>query len=138
MPMLLDIKLYQPEWYCLKCQMEELAEMDFTLQAELGTDKSTELPAGTGTAGNTSGSWAGGPVTQPAESQPEAEEPDSEPEGEPETEPESEPTISEPDEETMTEPERGELPISWILGGAVIVIAVGAGGFWRWKRKAQD
>ena len=38
----------------------------------------------------------------------------------------------------MTEPERGELPMSWILGGAVIVIAVGAGGFWFWKRKEQD
>ena len=123
--------------------LEELAEMDFTQPAEPEADKpETETSVGTdattGTTGDTSGSWTGGTVTQPAESQPEAEEPDTEPESEPETEPESEPTISEPDEETMTEPERGELPMSWILGGAVIVIAVGAGGFWFWKRKPQD
>lgn len=123
--------------------LEELAEMDFTQPAEPEADKpETETSAGTdattGTTGDTSGSWTGGTVTQPAESQPEAEEPDTEPESEPETEPESEPTISEPDEETMTEPERGELPMSWILGGTVIVIAVGAGGFWFWKRKPQD
>lgn len=123
--------------------LEELAEMDFTHPAEPEADKpETETSVGTdattGTTGDTSGSWTGGTVTQPAESQPEAEEPDTEPESEPETEPESEPTISEPDEETMTEPERGELPMSWILGGAVIVIAVGAGGFWFWKRKPQD
>lgn len=123
--------------------LEELAEMDFTQPTEPEADKpETETSAGTdattGTTGDTSGSWTGGTVTQPAESQPEAEEPDSEPESEPETEPESEPTIPEPDEETMAEPERGELPMSWILGGAVIVIAVGAGGFWFWKRKEQD
>ena len=123
--------------------LEELAEMDFTQPAESEADKpETETSAGTdattGTTGDTSGSWTGGTVTQPAESQPEAEEPDTEPESEPETEPESEPTISEPDEETMTEPERGELPMSWVLGGAVIVIAVGAGGFWFWKRRSQE
>ena len=123
--------------------LEELAEMDFTQSAEPEADKpETETSAGTdattGTTGDTSGSWTGGTVTQPAESQPEAEEPDTEPESEPETEPESEPTISEPDEETMTEPERGELPMSWVLGGAVIVIAVGAGGFWFWKRRSQE
>ena len=123
--------------------LEELAEMDFTQPAEPEADKpETETSAGTdattGTTGDTSGSWTGGTVTQPAESQPEAEEPDTEPESEPETEPESEPTISEPDEETMTEPERGELPMSWVLGGAVIVIAVGAGGFWFWKRRSQE
>lgn len=123
--------------------LEELAEMDFTQPAEPEADKpETETSAGTdattGTTGDTSGSWTGGTVTQPAESQPEAEEPDTEPESEPETEPESEPTISEPDEETMTEPEWGELPMSWVLGGAVIVIAVGAGGFWFWKRRSQE
>ena len=123
--------------------LEELAEMDFTQPAEPEADKTeteTSVGAGTatGTTGDTSGSWTGGTVTQPAESQPEAEEPDTEPESEPETEPESEPTILEQDEETMTEPERGELPMSWILGGAVIVIAVGAGAFWFWKRKPQD
>ena len=123
--------------------LEELAEMDFTQPAEPEADKpETETSAGTdattGTTGDTSGSWTGGTVTQPAESRPEAEEPDSEPESEPETEPESEPTISEPDEETMTEPEWGELPMSWVLGGAVIVIAVGAGGFWFWKRRSQE
>ena len=123
--------------------LEELAEMDFTQPAEPEADKpETETSAGTdattGTTGDTSGSWTGGTVTQPAESQPEAEEPDTEPESEPETEPESEPAIPEPDEETMTEPERGELPMSWVLGGAVIVIAVGAGGFWFWKRRSQE
>lgn len=123
--------------------LEELAEMDFTQPAEPEADKpETETSAGTdattGTTGDTSGSWTGGTVTQPAESRPEAEEPDSEPESEPETEPESEPAIPEPDEETMTEPERSELPMSWILGGTVIVIAVGAGGFWFWKRRSQE
>ena len=123
--------------------LEELAEMDFTQPAEPEADKpETETSVGTdattGTTGDTSGSWTGGTVTQPAESRPEAEEPDSEPESEPETEPESEPAIPVPDEETMTEPELSELPMSWILGGTVIVIAVGAGGFWFWKRRSQE